>query len=125
MELRVSTRLVEPDITVVELSGRIKMGAEGRGVETLVKDLLTKNQKKIVFDLAGVEYIDSSGMGTIAQCVSSAIQADGGLRIAAATGKVLRLFQMTRMDTFLDCHPTVEDACRNFPTRQPGDKKPW
>ncbi|MBI3665733.1 MAG: STAS domain-containing protein [Acidobacteria bacterium] len=123
MELRVSTRHVDPDITVVELAGRIKIGAEGRGVETLVKELLHQNRKKIVFDIAGVEYIDSAGMGTIAQCVSTAIQADGGLRIAGAKDKVLRLFQMTRMDTFLDCYPTVEVACQNFPSRQPGDKK--
>ena len=114
MLLQIQTRHIEPDITVVEFSGRIVLGAEVRNLETLVQDLLCRNEKKLIFDLTGLEYIDSSGIGVITLCFSMMKKASGSLRLAGAQGKVWQQFKMTRLDTVLAFYPTVEAACEGF-----------
>src|SRR5216684_1823312 len=61
-------------ITVLKFSGRITMGPESAGIEVLVRKLLGENRKKLVFDLSGVNYIDSTGLGILTFC-SATMQA--------------------------------------------------
>ncbi len=66
--------------------------------------------KKLVFDLSGVNYIDSTGLGILTFC-SATMQAGGGaLRVAGAHALPQKLFQLTKLDKILSFFPTVEDA---------------
>jgi len=116
MLLRIATKRIEPDILVVELSGRITLGGESQGLETAVQELVARSERKIVLDLGGVDYVDSTGLGTITHCFSALKKAGGGLLVARAGGKVQHLFKITRLDTFLALFPTVEAACERFTT---------
>ncbi len=114
MILDVNQKQVEPDITLLEFRGRIALGRESQRVETLVTDLIAKNQKKLVFDLSGVDYIDSAGIGILTFCFGSMKEAGGALRIANPTERVKKLLHFTHVDTFLVIFPTVEEACQGF-----------
>ncbi|HSC28231.1 MAG TPA: STAS domain-containing protein [Vicinamibacterales bacterium] len=54
---------VEPDITVMEVSGRITLGRECQRVEWAIEELIEGKQKKVVLDLSKVTYLDSAGIG--------------------------------------------------------------
>ena len=112
--LQIQTGRIEPDITVVALAGKIVLGLDSREIEILVADLVRKNEKKVIFDLSNVLYIDSSGLGVIANCFSQLQQAGGGLRVAGAGNKVRDLFRITRLDTMMRLYPTVAEAGRDF-----------
>lgn len=114
MLLKIETRKVEPDITVVELAGRIMLGPESRQVESLIHDLLKRNERKLIFDLSAVEYVDSTGIGTVTLCFSLVKKAGGALRVAGAQGKVWHLFKLTKLDTVLKFYPSVEAATADF-----------
>ncbi len=114
MLLEIDTREVEPDITVVTFSGKITLGRESQRIELLVKELLEQNHKKVVFDLSGVTFIDSTGLGIITFCSASAAQAGGALRVAGATGLPEKLFHITKLDSIIGLFPTVEAACQNL-----------
>ena len=114
MLLQIETRQVEPYITVLMCSGKITLGRESQRIEMLVRELLDKDQKKLVFDLSGVTYIDSTGLGIITFCSASASQAGGGMRVAGATGLAQKLFRITRLDTIIGVFPTVEEACASL-----------
>ncbi|HUX44261.1 MAG TPA: STAS domain-containing protein [Terracidiphilus sp.] len=63
-----------------------------------------------IFDLSEVPYMDSAGLGMM---VSEHVRCQGkGLRMVAAgvTPRVLQLFKMTKVDTFLSMAATVEEA---------------
>ena len=83
-------------------------------VEPLVNDLLDQDEKKLIFDLTGVEDIDSTGANILIQCFLAAQKAGAGLRFAGARAKVARLFTITRLDTVLPVYPTVASACEAF-----------
>ena len=110
MLLHVETKQIEPDVTVMEFQGKITMGLEGRRVETLVDELLREHATKLVFDLTGVEYVDSTGMGVIVSCFTKMARAGGMLRVAGLNDRVRQLFKITRVDTVLTFYPTAQAA---------------
>jgi anti-anti-sigma factor len=98
----------------VRLSGSITSRSENI-VEPLVNNLLLdQNEKKLIFDLTGVEDIDSLGANIIIQCFLAARKAGAGLRVGGASTKVARLFKITRLDAVIPCYPTVAAACEGF-----------
>src|SRR5215813_4870557 len=65
MDLTTTTRQVG-DIVIVDINGRIVLGEASAALRSLVADLLKDGHKKILFNLANVSYIDSSGLGQLA-----------------------------------------------------------
>ena len=118
MSLQIRTSKIEPDVVVLHLSGSITLWPEGQIAQPFIEDLLEGNEKKIVFDLAGVDHMDSSGVQLMIQCVSKVRQAGGELRLAGANSKVSRLFQITRLDTVVPLFSTVALACEGFAAGQ-------
>lgn len=114
MLLQVEKRQVEPDVTVLELKGRITLGRESQRLEDLVKELRSQGVAKVVMDLAGVDYIDSSGLGILTFCLATMKNAGGGLRVASPTARVSYLLQFTQLDKILPIDEDAAAACRNF-----------
>jgi anti-anti-sigma factor len=112
--LEIEVREAAAGITVVKFGGRMTMGPESAGVEVLVGDLLAANRKKVVFDLSGVEYIDSMGLGVLTFCSATMLAGGGALRVAGVQALPARLFQLTKLDKILSLFRTVEDASRDF-----------
>ena len=118
LSLQTSTTRVEPDIVVVHFSGSITTGPESQLIaEPLVSDLLHRNDKKMIFDLTGVEQIDSTGVNIIIQCILAAQKAGGGLRLADGSARVARLLKITRLDTVIPWYATVAAACEGSLSR--------
>ena len=111
MLLEIETRRVGPDVTVLEMVGKIALGRESQRVETLVQDLLRQNERRLIFDLSRVTHMDSTGIGVLAYCFGTLNRCGGEMRVAGTTGKVLHLLQITRLDTVLPLYPTVDAAC--------------
>jgi anti-sigma B factor antagonist len=110
MLLNIVERKIEPDITVVELSGRLALGRESQRIETLIEELSRKGSAKVVLDLAGVEYIDSAGIGMLALISGKLKEAGGSMALVASEGRVLQLLKLTQMSAILKVSPTVDAA---------------
>jgi len=110
MLLNIVERSVEPDITVLELTGRLALGRESQRVETLVEELVKKRAGKVVLDLTGVEYIDSTGIGIIALASGKLRGAGSTMALVAPEGRVLQMIKLTQIDAILTVHPTVAAA---------------
>src|SRR5215510_12284604 len=51
------------DVTVLDMSGKITIGEGSVALRTAVRRLLEEGKKRILLNLGGVSYIDSSGIG--------------------------------------------------------------
>jgi anti-anti-sigma factor len=120
MSLQIDTKRIEPDITLVELSGKIALGRDSQRIETLVQDLLRQNEKKMILDISHVDHLDSTGIGVLAYCFGTMNRMGGEMRIAGAHGKVLHLLQITRLDNVLPLYSSVETACAGLGSKPPG-----
>jgi anti-sigma B factor antagonist len=106
----IDSRVLEPGIAVVTLSGRLVFGKEVERLESVVKDLVQHGHKRFVFDAAGLEYTDSSGIGTLVACLTQIKTSGGDLRLAAANPRIQRLLTMTGVDKLMPLYPTVAEA---------------
>lgn len=105
------------DITVTPADGHAVVAVEGRltapGVarfRAAVDDAITVSRARVVVDLSGTEFIDSSGIGALIGGLKAARLADGDLRIAAVAEPVARVLKLTNLDRVLRAYPDVEAA---------------
>jgi anti-sigma B factor antagonist len=114
MILAIQRNLIPPDITVLEMNGRIIMGNNSREVELKVAEALHDHAKKVIFDLSGVTVLDSTGVGILVVCQGKITKEGGALRIAGATGLVQDVLKMTSVDKLVRLFPTVTEAAAGF-----------
>jgi len=113
MNMTTSTRQVG-GVTVVDISGRIVLGEESAALRDLVCDLLSKGHKKILFNLADVNYIDSSGLGHLVSAFTSVRKQQGELKLLNLTNKVQDVMQITRLYTVFDIMDDESVAVKSF-----------
>jgi anti-sigma B factor antagonist len=85
--METSLRKVQ-DVTIIDVTGRITVGEGNLMLREVVRGLITKGNKKILLNLAGVQYVDSSGVGERNQ--------GGELRLVKLSKRVYELLQLTR-----------------------------
>ncbi|MGA2978741.1 MAG: STAS domain-containing protein [Terriglobales bacterium] len=112
--LDIQTKHVQPDIVVLEITGRITLGRESKQLEWAVESLVGEGRKKVIFDLAGVSNIDSTGIGIIVMSAAKLKKAEGELRVAGATAHVEDVLKMTNIDQIVVLHPTTAAAAASF-----------
>ena len=101
MSMKSITRQVN-GITIVDLSGRITLGEGSVVLRDLVRDLVTKGQRKILLNLGDVTYIDSSGIGELVSAFTTVRNQGGELKLLNLTKKVHDLLQITKLYTVFD-----------------------
>ncbi len=111
--MKTVTRLIE-GVTVVQISGRIELGEGSAAVRELVRELLGKGRKKILFDLGEVDYIDSAGLGVLVSAFTSVKNEGGQLKLLNLTRKVHDLLQMTKLYTVFDVMDDETAAIASF-----------
>ena len=111
--MKASVRQVE-DVTIVDLSGRIKLGEGSSVLRETVKDLLAKGQKNILLNLAEISYIDSSGIGELVAAFTSVRKQGGELKLLHLTRKVHDLLQITKLYTVFDVKDDEAAALKAF-----------
>jgi anti-sigma B factor antagonist len=114
MLLRISTRTLA-GVTVVDCYGRIVLGDETAFLRQQIKDLLLRETRQLVVNLADVNYIDSSGLGTLAGLYASTRNAGGDVKLAALTSRVKDVLQITKLGLIFECYDTAEQAAATFP----------
>ena len=110
MLLEIAEREMAPDITVVELAGTLELGRESQRIETLVDDLVKRGSTRVIFDMRGVEHMDSTGLGMLALASGKLRESGGSLAIVAPGGRVLELLTLTQINLIVKVCPTVEAA---------------
>lgn len=111
--MNASTRQVQ-DVTVVDLSGQIKLGEGSSVLRETVKDLLAKGHKKILVNLAEISYIDSSGIGELISAFTSTRNQGGELKLLKLTKKTRDLLQITKLYTVFDIKDDEAEAIAAF-----------
>jgi len=113
MDLTSSTRQAG-EVTIVDVSGRIVLGEESAALRALIGDLLKNGQKKILLNLADVNYIDSAGLGHLVSTFTSVRRQGGELKLLNLTNKVHDVLQITRLYTVFDISDNEAAAVKSF-----------
>ena len=111
--MKLVTRLIDC-VEVVQINGRIELGEGSSAVREVVRDLLARGRKKILLNLADVEYIDSAGLGSLVSAFTSVRNDGGELKLIYLTKKVQDLLQMTKLYTVFEIFDDETAAIKSY-----------
>jgi anti-sigma B factor antagonist len=104
-----SVDLLEDGSAVLRLQGKLNM-VSAPAVREAIVSLVSEGHPRVVVDLSGVPFLDSSGLGALIAGLKSTRQAGGDLRIASPTEQVRLVLQLTNMERVLTPYATAEEA---------------
>jgi anti-sigma B factor antagonist len=112
-KLKTSARQVE-GVSIVDLSGRITLGEASVAVRDVINDLMGKGNKKILLNLLGVSYIDSSGIGVLVSSFSTVRTQGGELKLVNLSKRISDLLRITKVYSLFDIKDDEAAAVASF-----------
>jgi anti-sigma B factor antagonist len=113
MPLKIDTREVA-HVTILDVKGRIVLGDEIGVLRDAVRGLVADGKKKIILNLADVDYIDSSGVGELVGCFTTVRNAGGELKLLRLSQKVQDVLYVTKLYTVFDIREDEFTAVKSF-----------
>ena len=109
--LDLSTRQGDGQVIVV-LRGELDMAEAARVAAAFAA--VAVGGPQIIVDLAGLEFIDSSGLAALVRGRNLARQAGGELLLAAPQQRVLRVLTLTRLTDVFPVHASMAEAAGSW-----------
>jgi anti-sigma B factor antagonist len=113
MSLNIDTREVA-HVSILDIEGRIVLGDEIHQLRDAVRGLIAQGKKKIILNLAAVDYIDSSGVGELVGSFTTVRNAGGELKLLNLTQKVHDVLHVTKLYTVFDIKDDEFHAVKSF-----------
>lgn len=110
--MEINSSEVALGIAVIKISGRVMLGKESEQITDLVRDLLREGKRTIIFDIAEVVGIDSTGIGRFISSYNQIAAAKGQMRLAGARSYLYQVFHVSSLDKVFRFYPTLEEACQ-------------
>lgn len=108
-----TTRQIEPDITLVELTGRLTLGNRLTEVEHAINDCIEKGSRKLALDLTNLTFMDSSGIGMVMVCAGRIREVGGHMHIVGAQGHVKKVLELTQIHQVIPMVPDLASLLAN------------
>ena len=102
------------DVTILDLEGRITIGDGNVSLRNAIRRLIQEGKKKILLNLAGVGYIDSSGIGELVSSYTTIGREKGQLKLLNLTQKIQDLLAITKLLTVFDTYEDESAALNSF-----------
>ncbi len=111
--MKIETRTVG-DIQILDCSGKITLGEGTMAVRNKVRDILKSDGKKIILNLADVNYIDSSGIGELVSTYTTVTTNGGQLKLLNLTKKIQETLTITKLLTVFQVFNNEQSALDSF-----------
>lgn len=109
MALEIQTRQADNGATVVAPTGRLDV-AGAPILKDAINDATVAGSPKVVIDLEGVSFVDSTGLGSVIAALKQIRSKEGELRLAAPNQQVRVVLELTTLDRVFPYYATVEEA---------------
>jgi len=113
MDLMLNEYPIAQGQTVVEVSGEIDVYTAPRLRETLVS-LVEAGNYRLIVDMEGVEFLDSTGLGVLVGGLKRVRAHDGGIDLVCTQGRILRIFRITGLSKVFNIFGTVDEALASY-----------
>ena len=102
------------DVTILDLRGEVRIGEGSIALRDAIRQLADTGKKKLLLNLAGVSYIDSSGIGELIANYTTVSRQGGQLKLLKLTDRVQNLLVITKLLTVFDAYEDEAEALKSF-----------
>ena len=113
MGLEITTREFDR-VVVVDVVGKLTTTGGRTQLRDLIHVLSETGHKRFLLNLAGVDYVDSTGMGELVRCFSTVRQKGGEMKLLQVNKRVADLLQVTRLNTIFEIYSEERVALGSF-----------
>lgn len=118
MPLVVEQRDVE-NIVILDLSGRLVTGPDAGDLRRVFDHLQARQKNRIILNMKGLEYIDSTGLGTLVIGHSAATDSGGAMKLLHLSKRSAQLLILTKLSTVFEIFDDEQSAINSFfPARE-------
>ena len=118
MDLEIQQRDKE-NITILDLKGRLVAGEGAAALRETMRNVSAAGIKNLILNLKDVEYIDSTGLGTMVICFTSTKKDGGMVKLLNLNRRNVELLVLTKLTTVFELFNDEQDAINSFfPTRE-------
>ena len=104
---------------MISVSGEIHVTTAPE-FSTRLNDAIAAGTRGVVIDMSAVEFIDSTGLSVLLNALRRVTRAGGRMAIVCSNPTVLRLVEITHLDTTFDLHADVAPALRAVQAAEAG-----
>jgi len=101
-------------ITILDLKGRLVVGDPSVRLRERLTSEIAQGGRKVILDLAGVEYIDSTGLGSMVICYTTLQKAGGAMKLLKLNKRNIELLLLTKLSTVFEIFADEQDAINSF-----------
>ena len=102
------------DVTILDLSGEVRIGDSSVALRDSIRNLADQGKKKVLLNLGGVKYIDSSGIGELIANYTTLKRGGGQLKLLNLTDRIQNLLVITKLLTVFDAYEDEAEALKSF-----------
>ena len=110
--MRISGEKID-GIDVLRLEGRFD-ATSAKEVKDRVRSLVQEKRVNLVVDMGAVDFIDSSGLGSLVASLRSVNKLGGDIRIASIQDQVRAIFELTRLHRIFEIFDDSTTAAKSF-----------
>jgi anti-sigma B factor antagonist len=103
------TRASDERAEIVTVAGEIDI-ATYRQLRAMLLTAVDAGPGSVIVDMAGVEWLDSTGLGTLVGALKRAWDKGGTVQVAAVPDRIAKQFKVTGLSKLFGMHATVADA---------------
>lgn len=103
------------DVTILDLQGKLTLDGGAQLLRDTVTSVVFQGDRKVVLNLGGVAYVDSSGLGELVRCSLIVQRENGSIKLMNLTSKLTDLLTITKLLTVFDTFDNEQAAVGSFP----------
>jgi anti-sigma B factor antagonist len=104
----------ENGVTVLTLTGDLVIGEPEATFKKTVMRLLEEGKVRLLVDLEGVGFLDSSGLGALVRALTNSQKEGGQTKLVHAGPQIRKLLEMTKLDSVFELHDDLQAAVSSF-----------
>jgi anti-sigma B factor antagonist len=101
-------------ITILDLKGRLAVGESCTLLRESVNEQIAQGHKQVILNLQGIDYIDSTGLGSMVICYTSLQKMGGGLKLVNLNRRNLELMLLTKLSTIFQIFAEEQESVNSF-----------
>ena len=102
------------EAVVLELKGNVMGGDDTKEFNGVLHKLIDDGKTRVVLDLGGVKFMNSSGLGMLIGGLTTMKKVEGHLKLANVTEKIESLLIITKLIKIFESYDSVDDAVKSF-----------
>ena len=113
MSLKLDVRKVN-QVSIVDVGGKVTLGDGATELREAIRGMVSRGEKNILLNLAGVTYLDSSGIGVLVSSFATMRSQKGQIKLLNLTSRVKDLLLITKLYSVFEVFEDETTAVDSF-----------